>query len=249
MTPSRSTASLIGLLLLAACAGGQDGGPSAASGGAGGSAAAAAARSPAAKPAAAAGQDCRAPLPGHPTLAERRAFVADVGRLASEAERRHGVPAAAVAAIAIQESGYGWTPLAQNTNNILAWKWTTPDAAGGRGFWVLECPAQGTADRFVRFRDRAEAVDFVAARLASSDNYGADTERYRRARADGAAATEAVDAWVGGVADPYSTDPEAWQQAIRRVMNDPLNPSDRRSAGGNLYRLSEQAPAQVRPGA
>lgn len=242
MSPSRSTAPLFGLLLVAACSGGQGG--SLASGDAGGTAVA---NTPVAKPVATASGDCAAPLPGHPTMEERRAFVADISRVASEAERRHGVPAAAVAAIAIQESGYGWTPLAQSSNNLLAWKWTAAEAAGGRDFWVLECPAQRTTDRFVRFRDRAEAVDFVAGRLAGSDNYRGDTERYRQARAGGAAA--AVDDWVGGVADPYSTEPQAWQQAIRRVMNNPLDPSDRRSADDNLYRLSEQVSAQVIRGA
>lgn len=232
MTPRRCTVSLAGLLLLAACAGWQDGGA-----GPGGAATAGAAPAPAARPTG----DCLEPLPGHPTAAERRAFVAEVSELAVGAEERHGVPAAAIAAMAIQESGYGWTRLAQETHNLLAWKHTTPEAAGGRDFWVLECPELGTTDRYIVFRDRGEAVDFVAERLATSDNYQADTERYRRDRANGVAVIEAVDRWVDGIADPYSSDPEAYRQAIRRILNNPYDPSDRRSPEDNLYRLSERA--------
>jgi hypothetical protein len=195
---------------------------------------------PASSPAA--GSGCFEPLPGHPTTAERRAFVEEVSRLATTAEERHGVPAAAVAAMAIQESGYGWTPLARNTNNLLAWKYTTEEAAGGRESWTLNCPALGVSDRYIVFADRAEAVDFVAGQLATSDNYGADTARYRQDRAQGGGdVVQAVDRWVDAVADPYSSDPDAYRAAIKRVMNDPYQPSDQRSPDQNLYRLSEEA--------
>jgi hypothetical protein len=83
------------------------------------------AEAPANPAAASAAQSCFAPLPGHPTPAEQRTFVQEVGQLAVAAERTYGVPAAALTAMAIQESGYGWTSLAQQTNNILAWKSTT----------------------------------------------------------------------------------------------------------------------------
>jgi hypothetical protein len=188
---------------------------------------------------------CAEPQPGHPTAAERRAFIDEAGRLATMAEERHGVPAAAIAAMAIQESGYGWTRLALETNNLLAWKYVSDEGAGGRKFWVLDCPGQRSADRFVVFADRAEAVDFVAGQLASSDNYRAATERYRRDRAAGGDVVAAVDRWVDGIADPYSSQPEAYRAALRRVMNDPFDPSDQRSPERNLYRLSESIrPAQ-----
>jgi hypothetical protein len=184
-----------------------------------------------------AAQSCFAPLPGHPTTAEQQAFVTDVGRLATAAEQEHGVPAAAVAAMAIQESGYGWTDLAQQTNDILAWKYTTAEAAGGRDSWVLDC---GTSrDRYIVFADRSEAVDYVAGQLATSANYAADTARYRQDRARGVPVAEAVDRWVDGIADPYSSQPDAYRAAIKRLMNDPLDPSDRSSPERNLYRLSE----------
>jgi hypothetical protein len=186
-------------------------------------------------------QSCFAPLAGHPTAAEQRAFVAEVNRLATAAEQEHGVPAAAVAAMAIQESGYGWTDLAQQTNNILAWKYTTAEAAGGRDSWVLDC---GTShDRYIVFADRSEAVDFVARQLATSDNYAADTATYRQDRARGVPVVEAVDRWVDGIADPYSSQPDAYRGAIKRLMNNPLNPSERTAPDQNLYRLSESVQA------
>src|SRR5688572_13438215 len=39
--------------------------------------------------------------PGHPTASEQRAFVEEVARLATTAEERYGVPAAALVAMAI----------------------------------------------------------------------------------------------------------------------------------------------------
>jgi Mannosyl-glycoprotein endo-beta-N-acetylglucosaminidase len=179
---------------------------------------------------------CEDPQPGHPTEAEERAFVEEVGILTTRAEERHGVPAAAITAMAILESGYGWTRLAQSTNNVLAWKYF-PGAAGERDFWGLECPEEGTSDRFIVFRDRAEAVDYVAAQLATSDNYRADTERYRRDRASGMNVVEAVDRWVDGIADPYSSQPEAYRTAVRRIMTDTYQLAG--ASERNLYALSE----------
>lgn len=199
--------------------------------------------------------------PGHPTASEQEAFVDELARLATKAEERYGVPAAALVAMAIAESGYGWTRLALNTNNLFAWKHFAGSASEGRSYWVLECQPDEPGTRFIVFADRAEAVEFVARQLATSDNYRADTERYRRDRAaeavraplerlglDQAAAgggvdvVEAVDRWVDGIADPYSTKPEQWSRNVRHIMNDPSAPSDRLSPERNLYRLSGLAP-------
>jgi uncharacterized FlgJ-related protein len=190
---------------------------------------------------------CFEPQPGHPTAAEKRSFINEVGSLATRAEQRHGVPAAALVAMAIQETGYGWTRLAQNTNNLLAWSYTSSAAAEGREPWVLDCPGQSSSQRYIVFRDRAEAVDFVAEQLATSVNYQADTERYRQDRANGVDVIEAVNRWVDGIADPYSSQPAPYREAIKRILNNSYNPSDQRSAENNLYRLSEPiSPPQPR---
>ena len=199
--------------------------------------------------------------PGHPTASEQEAFVDELARLATRAEDRYGVPAAALVAMAIAESGYGWTRLALNTNNLFAWKHFAGPASEGRSYWVLECQPDEPGTRFVVFANRAEAVDFVARQLATSDNYRADTERYRRDRAaeavraplerlgldqaaagGGADVVDAVDRWVEGVADPYSSKPELWSRNVRHIMNDPYAPSERLSPERNLYRLSGLAP-------
>lgn len=200
--------------------------------------------------------------PGHPTASEQRAFVKEVARLATTAEERYGVPAAALVAMAIAESGYGWTRLAINTNNLFAWKHFPGPATEGREYWVLECQPDEPGNRFVVFADRAEAVDFVARQLATSENYREDTERYRQDRAaeatraalkrlglnqaavpgGGADVVEAVNRWVQGVADPYSSNPEKWIRDVRSILNDPYAPSDRLSPEHNLYRLSGLAP-------
>jgi Mannosyl-glycoprotein endo-beta-N-acetylglucosaminidase len=199
--------------------------------------------------------------PGHPTASEQEAFVDEVARLATRAEDRYGAPAAALVAMAIAESGYGWTRLALNTNNLFAWKHFPGPAAEGRGYWVLECQPDEPGTRFVVFANRAEAVAFVAQQLATSDNYRADTERYRRDRAaeavqgplkrlgldqaaagGGADVVEAVNRWVEGVADPYSSNPKLWSRNVRHLMNDPYSPSERLSPERNLYRLSGLPP-------
>ena len=181
---------------------------------------------------------CYEPEPGHPTEAEKRAFLDEVAPLATKAEEDYGVPATAITAMAILESGYGWTRLAQNTNNLLGWKYF-PEAAGEREFWVLECPEQGTSDRLLVFRDRAEAIDYVAEQLATSDNYRADTERYVTDRASGVNVVEAVNRWVDGIADPYSTQPEAYRESVRRIMNESYEIAEGQLRGGNLYSLSQ----------
>jgi hypothetical protein len=207
------------------------------------------------------GWGCYDLKPGHPTASERRDFVEEVARLATTAEERYGVPAAALVAMAIAESGYGWTRLAINTNNLFAWKHFPGPATDGREYWVLECQPDEPGNRFVVFADRAEAVDFVARQLATSENYREDTERYRQDRAaedtraalkrlglnqaapgSGAGVIEAVNRWVQGVADPYSSNPEKWIRDVRSILNDPYTPSDRLSPEHNLYRLSGLTP-------
>jgi hypothetical protein len=189
---------------------------------------------------------CLGPQPGHPTAAEQTAFVEEVASLATRAEERHGVPAAAITAIAILESGYGWSRLAQNANNLMGWKYFPDAPAGGRDSWMLECPELGISDRFVVFHDRADGIDFVAGQLASTDNYRADTERYRRDRASGVDVVEAVDRWVDGIADPYSTQPENFRTEVRRLMNETYAIENGPAAEHNLYSLSESvSPARA----
>ena len=52
------------------------------------------------------------PQPGHPTIDERDRFVTEIAPYAQEAEATYGVPAAAITAMACNESGFGWTRIA-----------------------------------------------------------------------------------------------------------------------------------------
>lgn len=187
--------------------------------------------------------DCYGPQPGHPTAAERAAFVAEVSRYAVEAERVSGVPAAALAAMSIIESGYGFTRTSIEANNLFGWKYTSSSAAGGRTFYRLTCqPPEDINNRYVVFRDRAEAFQFVAGKLATLGYYAGDLARYRQARAGGSEVKAAVNAWIEGIADPYNWRPEAYARDVKQVMNNPLAPSDTLSPEANLYRLSEAPP-------
>jgi flagellum-specific peptidoglycan hydrolase FlgJ len=102
---------------------------------------------------------CQGPQPGHPTASERRAFVAKVSELAVAAEGKHGVPAAAIAAMAIVESGYGWTRVGRDAHNLLGWKYIAAQA-GGRPAYVLACQPYGDGSRqYTVFRSEAESMD------------------------------------------------------------------------------------------
>ena len=184
---------------------------------------------------------CYGTKPGHPTVAEREAFIRDVSALAVKAERTHGVPASVLTAIAIVESGYGWTRVALDANNLFAWKFV-PGAAAGRKSYLPECQRRpGKGQRFVVFKSRADAVDFVAGRLAMAQAYREHTETYKAARKRGMAAEPAAKEWLSAIARRYSRKPAEFTQKIIRIMNNPAAPSDVVSPDANLYRLSAGA--------
>jgi membrane-bound lytic murein transglycosylase B len=67
------------------------------------------------------------PKPGHPTIEEKREFIRVVSEDARQAEEEIGVPAAALVAMAIHESGFGFSRLALNANNVLGYKFPVRD--------------------------------------------------------------------------------------------------------------------------
>jgi hypothetical protein len=183
---------------------------------------------------------CYDPKPGHPTAAERVAFIHDVSELAVAAEKKHGVPASALAAMAMVESGYGWTRTALDAHNFFGWKFTSPQAAGQRGSYVLDCqPPEDINNRYIVFSDAADAVDFIAAKLATLPAYWEATKAYKFARAKGEATVPAVKSWLAGIADPYNWKPAEYVMAVTRVMSDPISPSDAVSPDHSLYALSQ----------
>lgn len=189
---------------------------------------------------------CYDPKPGHPSPEEKLQFIADVSDLAVDAERKHGIPAAALAAMSMAESGYGWTRTAIEAKNLFGWKFNSSTAAGGRSAYVLGCqPLVDKNNRYVVFSSSADAFDFVANKLATLAYYRKSTEAYRKARANGVAAEEASKAWLAGIANPYNWKPAEYVRTITRLMNDPVSPSETREPARNLYRLSEGVSASA----
>lgn len=186
---------------------------------------------------------CYDPAPGHPTLEERRSFIRDVSKAAKKAEVDHGVPASAIAAMAIVESGYGWTRIALDARNYFGWKYYGSKAAGGRASYQLACqPPEDDNNRYVVFNDLDDAVGFVASKLAALPYYRSDTDAYRSAKSARRDVRFAVDTWVSAISDPYNWKPTEYVTAVRRVMNNPEAPSDILSQAGNLYELSGLRP-------
>jgi len=179
---------------------------------------------------------CFGNKPGHPTPAQRAAFIREVSELAVKAEKAHGVPAAALAAIAIAESGYGWTRIALEANNLFAWKFGSSARRDGRVPYALRC--RKGASRYVTFKSRAEAFDYVAGKLATLEAYRAHTEAFQAARRRGEPTESAVRAWLSGIGERYSRKPEQFTRKIGRIINNPDEPADTTSPAHTLYRLS-----------
>lgn len=188
--------------------------------------------------AAAATWGCHGTKPGHPTREERFAFVREVTHLAVKAERTHGVPASVLAAMAIVESGYGWTRMALHANNLFGWKFASSAPAEGRKAFLPPCRRDRASGGYAVFKSKAEAFDFVAAKLATLEAYREHSQAYHEARKRGDPAVPALKAWLGGIAKSYSVKPDEFARKITRVMNNALEPSDAVSADYNLYHLS-----------
>ncbi len=185
---------------------------------------------------------CYGTKPGHPTPEERIAFIREVGELAVKAEKAYGVPASVLAAIAIAESGYGWTRVALRTNNLFAWKFVPSAAAEGRRSFIAPCAQRkGVKHRYVVFASKADAIDFVASKLATLEAYREYTEVYQAARARGNAAEAAVGAWLSGIAGSYSESPAEFTKKITRIMNNPVEPADTISPSLSLHSLSARS--------
>jgi hypothetical protein len=163
---------------------------------------------------------CQGPQPGHPTAAEKRAFVAKVSELAVAAEKKHGVPASAIAAMAIVESNYGWTRVSRDAHNLLGWKYIATQA-GGRPSYILACQPFGDGSKqYTVFASAAESIDFVAEKLASRPAYRIDAVAYQGARARGEPLQQAIHTWLAGVAEPFKRKPQPYVAAVKKAMAD-----------------------------
>ena len=174
------------------------------------------------------------------TIPLRKAFVDEVKALAVKAEKNHGVPAAIIAAMAINESGYGTTQLAIAAHNVLSYKWNSKTGPGGRRVFELTCqPKADSGNTYVVFRDRADSADFVADKLATSRYYKTATAAYRKAIADGQDRKAAATAWFKAIAptyNPYESD--KYIAAVLKVADDPIEQSEKLDETENLWLLA-----------
>jgi hypothetical protein len=188
--------------------------------------------------------DCYSPEPGHPTVAEKTAWINKVSAYAQEAETSYGVPAAGLLSMTANEGGFGWTRIALYANNSFGYKWTSSTAAGGRSYYVLSCqPSSDPNNRYVAFSDARDGILFVASRLAQSSsswaNYKAATDKYKLERQQGVDPVIAVNHWIDGIADAgYNYDPASYKVKLKKTANNYLSPSTTYSGPNNLYKYS-----------
>ncbi|SCM79566.1 conserved exported hypothetical protein [uncultured Pleomorphomonas sp.] len=187
---------------------------------------------------------CYDPAPGHPSAQEKLRFVVDVSTIAKKAEAKYGVPAAPLAAMAIVESGYGWTRTALLAHNYFGWK----AKEGSSGAYMLACqPTDSDPNAYYKKYDSIEAsVMAVAENLANSPNYKIDTKRYAIDLAAGVAPDQAARLWIDAIAPRYNGNPPEYRRTLRRFMNDPISPGETVNSSDTLYALLPAAAATNR---
>ncbi|QND44659.1 glucosaminidase domain-containing protein (plasmid) [Rhizobium lusitanum] len=180
--------------------------------------------------------ECYAPAPGHPTDAERVAFVDKASKIAVDLEKSYGVPAPAITAMAAVESGYGWTRIAVFANNFFGWK----GEEGAGSAYHLKCQPLDTDPNafYVKFNSLEASMSAVAERLAKGRNYQKDTARYQADLKEGIDPALAARLWIDAIAPRYNGKPWLYRSTLKRVMNDPISPADFINPKLNLYRLA-----------
>lgn len=194
---------------------------------------------------------CYDPQPGHPTTAEKVAYIKRISGYATKAEAKYGVPAAVITAMALVESGYGFTRTAQYAHNIFGWKISERSSSSR---YVLACQDTtgeiGDKDEnrcYVAFPSEEAAVDRVASRLASGfhPNYAKADLRYRRETAANVPAIVRTQNWAAGIAKPYNWCPTKYARTLCRLMRNPVSGSNSLDPTSNLYQLSARPGEEI----
>jgi len=125
------------------------------------------------------------------TVPLRTSYAQEVSELAVKAERDQGVPAPILAAMAIDESGYGTIRVALAANNISATQ------ACGRSAYTLSCqPPENKVNTNIVFKDHADSIDFAAGELEKLEAYKLATETYKQAANNGNKRRSAATTWL-----------------------------------------------------
>lgn len=182
--------------------------------------------------------DCYAPTKKL-NSAMKDAWVKGLVEAAKDAERIHGVPAAAIIAMASRESGYGTTRLYLGAKNAYGYKWTET-AAEGRPSWTLACqPKEDVGNKYIAFKNDWDAALFVGKKLATMSRYKPATDKYVAARKAGKDVKASVDQWISDIADAgYNYDPPTYKKHLVKIANNYQEPSTSKSGSYNLYWIS-----------
>lgn len=159
---------------------------------------------------------------------------------AQDAERIYGAPAAGIIAMSSRESGFGNTLIYLNAFNAFGFKWTSSEAAEGRGYYALWCqPKADPNNKYIKFKNYWDGALFVGKKLAMLSRYKPTTDRYVQDRQNGVEVKTAVDRWIAGVAYAgYNYDPPTYTSHITQTANNYQQPGWTRSASYNLYWVS-----------
>jgi uncharacterized FlgJ-related protein len=178
------------------------------------------------------------PKPGHPTQGEKRQFIETISGYAKEAEANTGVPASVIAAMAIKESGFGFTRLALNAHNLFGYRFPVHAPAGTQSYTLHNCFAESGPDKtYARFSSDVEGIEFVAMRLKTLPRYSPITKRYAAIPFADRTMTD-IHLWLSGIAKAgYAANADEYVLSLTRIMNNPEKPSGNVSSN-NLYELS-----------
>lgn len=143
---------------------------------------------------------CYDPKPGHPTASERSAFVSRLRPVARSLQTEFGVPQGGLLAMAVQESGFGWTRTAINANNLFGWKFGQSAREANLGSWTLACqPADDPGKVYAVFPTWEDSIRFVAGQLARASRYTSATAAARAAIVEGGSDEAVAEAWLKGI--------------------------------------------------
>lgn len=173
------------------------------------------------------------------TTATKDAWVKNLVEAAKDAERIHGIPAAALVAMASRESGYGTTRLYLGAKNAYGYKWSKTNSEG-RPAWTLTCqPKEDVGNKYITFKNDWEAALYIGKRLSTMSLYKPATDKYVAARKAGKDVKAAVDQWISDIADAgYNYDPPTYKRHLTHLANNYQKPSATKSASYNLYWIS-----------
>lgn len=139
------------------------------------------------------------PQPGHPTADEAKVFVEKLRPVATEAQKKYGIPRAGILAMAVQESGYGWTRTGIYARNAFGWKYGQSAKDAHLKSWRLDGqPASDPGNLYAAFSSHEDSMRFVASQLAAG-RYRDATDASRDSIKNNSSERERTLAWLEAI--------------------------------------------------